>query len=293
MPTSPTSKIMTSQFVPDASSDFSHLPRLCELLCDARIAVLTGAGCSTASGIPDYRGPETGKKERNPILYTQFVRNPAARRRYWARSAVGWLRIRQAEPNDAHFHLAELERRGRLTGLITQNVDDLHNAAGSRHVVELHGSLSEVVCLECRRVVHRDDVQQRIERANPGWTARGEIEIAPDGDVELPDDIPDDFRVPDCTECGGILKPNVVFFGENVATSVVERAWQVVDAADALLVVGSSLTVYSGLRFVRGAASDGKPVGIINLGETRGDDRADVQVHARVGEALDRLCRRL
>lgn len=284
---------MNLRFVPDTDSDLTRLPELVDLLDGATIAVLTGAGCSTASGIPDYRGPQTKNKDRSPILYTEFVRDPTARRRYWARSAIGWPRIRGAEPNDAHYHLAELERRGLLSGLITQNVDGLHAAAGSRRTIALHGSLAEVICLDCRTIVSRDDVQRRIERANPGWTDGLGGEIAPDGDVELPDGVPDDFRVPDCTECGGILKPNVVFFGENVAKSTVERAWQIVHSADALLVVGSSLTVYSGFRFVRGADRRGLPVGIINLGKTRGDDHATVRVPARVGEALDRLCRRL
>lgn len=281
------------RFVPSTPSDLEELPELVGLLRGNDIAVLTGAGCSTASGIPDYRGPETRQKDHDPILYIDFVRNESARRRYWARSAIGWQRIRQAEPNEAHYHLTELERRGHLSGLVTQNVDDLHQAAGTRRVVDLHGSLSRVVCLDCETVCSRADVQHRIQQLNPGWTDRRGGRLNPDGDVDLPDQIPPDFRIPACPDCGGVLKPDVVFFGENVDDPVVERAWRVVDSADALLVVGSSLTVYSGLRFVRGAKRDDKPVGIINLGQTRGDDHADIRVPARVGEALGRLCRQL
>ncbi len=284
---------MTSRFVPSIPSDLSAIPELVELLDDKTAAVLTGAGCSTASGIPDYRGPETKDDDHNPIMYNDFVTDPAARRRYWARSAIGWPRIRRAEPNDAHRHLAELERRGRLTGIVTQNVDDLHEAAGCRAVLALHGSLSDVVCLACRTVIDRGDIQRRIERENPGWTDQHGGRLAPDGDMELPEEIPPNFRVPHCTDCGGILKPDVVFFGENVAASIVDRAWEIVDDADALLVVGSSLTVYSGFRFVRGADRRGLPVAIVNLGSTRGDDHATLRVEARVGDALGALCRRL
>lgn len=276
-------------FVPDIESDLSQLSELAELVDGRRMAVLTGAGCSTASGIPDYRGPETKDQDHNAILYDEFVNRESARRRYWARSAVGWLRIRRATPNDAHRAIAELERRGLLTGLITQNVDDLHDRAGSRRVVALHGSLSEVVCLGCDALFERAEVQQWIERDNPGWTDQSG-QIAPDGDVELPNEIPGDFRIPVCEDCGGMLKPNVVFFGENVAQPVVDTAWKIVRAADVLLVAGSSLTVYSGYRFVRGADRERTPVAIVNLGKTRGDDHASVRIDARVGEALGALC---
>lgn len=283
---------MTSRFVPSAVSDLSDLDELVALIRGRQVAVLTGAGCSTASGIPDYRGPQTSNKERSPIMYRDFVRSEAVRRRYWARSAIGWPRIRAALPNDAHRALARLERRGHLTGIITQNVDGLHDQAGSQEIVELHGSLSEVICLGCRCVVSRDDVQRRIVAANPGWTDRCG-NLAPDGDVDLPDQTPATFCVPTCQRCAGILKPDVVFFGENVARPVVDRAWQIVGDADLVLVCGSSLTVFSGYRFVRGADRDDKPVAIINLGKTRGDEHACLRIAARVGIALDAICQRL
>lgn len=284
---------MDRRFVPSISSDLNGLDELTELFCTGTVAVLTGAGCSTASGIPDYRGPETRNKKRSPITYQQFVRNKAARRRYWARSAIGWPRVRDALPNDAHRALATLEDRGYLSGVITQNVDGLHRQAGSRHIVDLHGDLSHVICLDCRTSSMRDVVQRRIEELNPGWTSqRGQL--APDGDVDIPDEIPPNFHPPPCTRCGGLLKPDVVFFGENVRKSVVKQAWDIIESADALLVVGSSLTVYSGFRFVRGADERDLPVAIINLGETRGAPHARIHLQARAGEALtallDRLC---
>ena len=282
-----------SRFVPSIPSDPSRLDELVELVRHKRLAVLTGAGCSTASGIPDYRGPETSKKKRSPILYSEFVRDEAARRRYWARSAIGWPVIRHAQPNDAHHALARLERAGHLTGVITQNVDGLHRQAGSRDVLELHGRLADVICLDCRTVVSRDEVQTTITTNNPGWIADHIGELAPDGDVELPDTVPDDFHLPCCHRCGGILKPHVVFFGENVAKPVVSRAWEIVHSADALLVVGSSLTVYSGYRFVRGAYQQKIPVAIVNLGKTRGDDHACLLVASRVGQALRHLAQSL
>ena len=283
---------MTSRFVPSVVSDLSDLDELIAMMRGRNIAVLTGAGCSTASGIPDYRGPQTSKKERSPMMYNDFVRSEANRRRYWARSAVGWPHIRKARPNDAHRALAELERRGHLTGVITQNVDRLHSQAGSQEVIELHGALAEVICLDCRGVVCRDEVQGRIESDNPGWTEQCGA-LAPDGDVELPDQIPADFQIPGCTKCGGILKPKVVFFGENVAKPIVDRAWKTVGDADFLLVIGSSLTVFSGYRFVRGADREGKPVAIINLGKTRGDEHACLRVPAHVEKALGAICQRL
>ncbi len=284
---------MPNRFVPSHRSDLDKLPALADLIAGKSLAVLTGAGCSTASGIPDYRGPQTRQRDHNPMLYRDFVNNAGARRRYWARSAIGWPRIRDAAPNDAHFHLAELERRGRLTGLITQNVDDLHEEAGSRRVLALHGTLSEVICLGCHKICSRAAIQERIKTNNPGWTDQHGGPLAPDGDIELPQRVPDDFQIPDCLDCGGTLKPNVVFFGENVERSLVDRAWKTVLGADILLVVGSSLTVYSGFRFVRGADRENLPVAIINLGATRGDDHADLLVEARAGDALAELCRRL
>lgn len=260
---------------------------LARLLSGCRIAVLTGAGCSTESGIPDYRGPETLRRARNPIKYNQFVGNPRWRQRYWARSFTGWPRIRDARPNAAHRALARMEQAGLLTGLITQNVDRLHHKAGSTHVVELHGALEDVACLSCGAVVCRGVLQHRLAALNPGWDIHETAETAPDGDAELTDTA--GFVAADCEQCGGALKPHVVFFGENVPRERVEAAHAAVGEADALLVVGSSLAVFSGYRFVKSAAGDGKPVGLLNLGPSRGDPQAAVRVQAKAGEALPEL----
>jgi NAD-dependent SIR2 family protein deacetylase len=218
------------------------------------------------------------------------VRSESARARYWARSTVGWRRIAVARPNAAHFALARLETAGVLAGVITQNVDGLHDAAGSRRVVELHGSLAAVRCLDCGDRVARDDVQRRILELNEEWE-RGltpdEHATAPDGDVELPATAIEQFRVPTCDACGtGVLKPDVVFFGENVPRTRLEEAWRVFDDGDVLLVVGSSLTVYSGRRFVYRASETGRPIAVMNVGPTRADDVATVKIEAPLGVAL-------
>lgn len=276
---------------PAIESESGHsLDDLVELLAGHRIAVLTGAGCSTESGIPDYRGPETRRRARNPIQYKGFIGDPATRRRYWARAMVGWERFASAEPNAAHETLAAMEEAGLLTGLVTQNVDRLHHRAGSRNVVELHGALAEVICLGCKSLSPRIELQRRLAEANPGWTDR-RAEMAPDGDAEIDPD--EHFRVVGCERCDGPLKPHVVFFGEGVPKDRVQAAWDIVDAADVLLVVGSSLAVYSGYRFVRGAAKRAQPIAMVNLGETRGDAHASVKVAARAGELLPRLMPRL
>ncbi len=271
------------------SDDFSALV---DVLRDRRIVVLSGAGCSTESGIPDYRGPETRKRSHNPVRYRAFISDPQARQRYWARSAIGWPRFQAAQPNDGHRALAALEAVGQVAGVITQNVDGLHQAAGSRTVVDLHGALHEVACLDCRRITQRQRLQEHLLMLNPGWT-RADVELAPDGDAEIEDARMRSFRVPSCGRCGGVLKPNVVFFGENVPAPRVTDAWSVFDEAEALLVVGSSLTVYSGYRFVRRAAERGIPVGLVNLGATRGDAEATVRVEARCGAVLPALAGRL
>lgn len=249
--------------------------------------VLAGAGMSTESGIPDYRGPETARRARNPVQARQFIADPAARARYWARSVVGWPRIAEARPNAAHRALSALERRGAITGVITQNVDGLHQAAGSERVVELHGALARVRCLGCGALEPRAALQERLLEHNPGWDAHA-APVAPDGDADLEAALAG-FRVPGCAACDGVLKPDVVFFGENVPAKVVESAWALFDEAEALLVVGSSLTVFSGFRFVRRAAERGVPVAIVNLGPTRGDPLAALCVDARLGDALPRL----
>ena len=261
---------------------------LAELLRDKRIAVLTGAGCSTESGIPDYRGPESRARTRNPIQHRDFIEHEATRRRYWARSAVGWPRMAGARPNPAHHAIAELESRGRLTGLITQNVDRLHHKAGSRDVLELHGALHDVRCLECGALESRDALQERIALLNPNFSAT-HAAIAPDGDAELPPELLGAFRVPACLACGGVLKPDVVFFGGSVPRERVAAAFAKLDAADALLVVGSSLAVFSGYRFVLRAAEMRIPIAIVNRGETRGDAHAAVRVDGSAGEVLGSL----
>lgn len=277
---------MTDRSPPFCETSFEALV---ELLKDRSIVVLTGAGCSTESGIPDYRGPKTREKARNPIQYLEFTRKESARQRYWARSALGWPRIAAARHNPCHEALAALEQAGCVRGIITQNVDRLHHAAGSRRIIELHGALSEVICLDCRRIESRDSIQDRIERLNPGWIVTRSGEIAPDGDMELPAEVPEDFRVPECRTCSGVLKPHVVFFGENVPKPVVESAWALLDEADVLLVAGSSLTVFSGYRFVREAHKRALPVGIVNMGETRGDPHAQVRLDGRLGQVMPRL----
>ena len=256
------------------------------LLHDRELVALTGAGLSTDSGIPDYRGP--GAPSRQPMTYQEFVGSAAAQQRYWARSHVGWARMRSAEPNEGHRALAAMDPRL----LITQNVDGLHEAAGSRRVVALHGRIADVVCLDCRVTSPRTRLQERLAGLNPGWIDRhAEVAARPDGDVELHD--VRDFVVPGCEVCGGVLKPDVVFFGENVPSQRVARCYAAVDALDgeagALLVVGSSLTVMSGLRFVRRAAKAGTPVVIANRGATRGDDLATLTLEAGCTPVLQAL----
>jgi NAD-dependent SIR2 family protein deacetylase len=265
---------------------------LCGLLQGRRIVVLAGAGCSTESGIPDYRGAETAKLNRKPMQYQEFVRSHENRVRYWSRSMVGWQRMANALPNAGHHALAALEQRGIVAGIITQNVDGLHHAAGSRRVIELHGSLAQVRCLECDATSSRSAFQDRLRDANPSWAAAipsHKTQLAPDGDTDIAPVDPGMFVVPACTACGGTIKPDVVFFGENVPRTRVDAAWQMLDEGDVLLVAGSSLTVYSGRRFIYRAAERGTPVAIINQGPTRADDLAAVKVDGRTGEILPSL----
>ena len=251
------------------------------VLGDRRWLVLTGAGVSTDSGIPDYRGP--GAPVRTPMTYQQLVSGPDALQRYWARAHLGWSRMGSAEPNATHHRLAAMEAEGRLSGLITQNVDGLHRRAGHRDLVELHGRVDRVVCLDCGDRASRSRIQRRLEELNPGWTEQ-DIEVAPDGDAIL--EATGSYRVAMCETCGGRLKPDVVFFGENVRKEIVERCYRLTDEAEALVVMGSSLQVMSGLRFVRRAHANGVPVVIVNRGATRGDDLADVRVDAGCAETL-------
>jgi len=252
------------------------------------VVVLTGAGCSTESGIPDYRGAGTPAPARKPIQHDAFLRRPEVRQRYWARATVGWARFSRARPNAAHRALAALEEAGHLTGIITQNVDRLHQEAGSRRVVELHGALAEVRCLDCQGGEPRSELQDRLLAVNPGWLDRVAA-MAPDGDADLPAGEVATFEVVGCRSCGGTLKPDVVFFGGSVAEPTLAQAWALFDQAEALLVVGSSLAVYSGYRFAKRAAERGMPMGVINLGPTRADELAQARVCERAGDVLPRL----
>lgn len=264
----------------------SAVEQAAELLGGAPFTVLTGAGISTDSGIPDYRGPDS--PPRNPMTYQQFVGDEAFRRHYWARNHVGWRHMRTTRPNAGHRALAGLERRGLVTGVITQNVDLLHQQAGSRRVIDLHGHYNEVVCLTCRTVFTRTHVHERMDEANPGFAVEvADVEIAPDADAVLADTA--SFVVPPCEVCGGVLKPNIVYFGENVPKERVAAAYQMVDDGAALLVAGSSLAVMSGLRFVRHAHKADRPVVIVNRGTTRGDDLAALVIDDGTSEFLAEL----
>jgi NAD-dependent SIR2 family protein deacetylase len=265
---------------------------IADRLARGRAVVLTGAGCSTESGIPDYRGPETARRARNPIQFKGFVSTPEARERYWSRSLHGWPLIRDAAPNAAHLALAALEHAGHIHHLITQNVDRLHHKAGSRAFTELHGALADVRCLTCNARVARDDLQFKLLQLNPSWSAARPAAPAPDGDADLLDGAGAGFVVPSCDHCGGVLKPDVVFFGEAVPPDRVATARDAVDAASSLLVVGSSLAVYSGLRFVRQAHARGIPTTLLNLGPpARGAEFFDTIVDASAGAALTTIAR--
>lgn len=260
---------------------------LAELLRGRRIAVLTGAGCSTESGIPDYRG-DGFKPRRRPLQYQAFVSEPTSRARYWAGSMAGWHRVFEAVPNPAHEAIAGLERAGVAVGVITQNVDGLHRKAGSERIVELHGSLARVKCLACRAIVSRATLQEKLVAMNADFLSP-RVDPAPDGDADVGRERLDRFRVPECEVCGGVLKPDVVFFGENVPKPRVEDAFAILGEADALLVAGSSLAVYSGYRFVLDSTEQRRPVAIVNLGPTRGDTAAAVKVEAKLGEIMPAL----
>jgi len=279
-----------------ARSDVEVLQDIHAVLAGQRFALLTGAGLSTDSGIPDYRGP--GAAPRAPMTYQEFIGAAENRRRYWARNHIGWSHLRRADPNDGHTAAARLEQRGLLTGLITQNVDRLHEDAGSVNVVDLHGRFDRVACLDCQRRYSRSLLAGVLEELNPGFLtdalAAGVVEMAPDADATVEDaELIAGFVVAICPACGGTLKPDFVYFGENVPKDRVERSYAMVDAADALVVAGSSLTVMSGLRFVRHAAKQGKAVVIINRGQTRGDDLATIKLDAGVSESLTWLAAEL
>lgn len=255
-----------------------------------RLFVLTGAGCSTNSGIPDYRDEDGQWKRQRPIELQPFLRDPLMRSRYWSRSLVGWRSFGSARPNDAHHALARLEQSGCIGLLVTQNVDGLHQAAGSRRVIDLHGRIDRVACMTCRRTTPRASWQQQLESRNPDWTEL-EAPVAPDGDADLEIEASDltGFDVPDCSACGGIVKPDVVFFGENVPPWRHTQATAALVKSDAVLVAGSSLMVYSGYRYARTAARLGKPIAAVNLGRTRADHLLTLKVAADVCANLTAL----
>jgi NAD-dependent SIR2 family protein deacetylase len=265
----------------DAMGD---LTELAELFRGGGVVVLSGAGISTESGIPDYRGPTGASRRVSPMTYQTFVQDPVARQRYWARSHLGWRAIARAEPNAGHRAVTTLQRLGLLHGIVTQNVDGLHQAAGASDVVELHGGLDRIICLHCGQTSPREVLDARLRAANPAfadWTGT----INPDGDVEFDDTAA--FRPVDCADCGGLLKPDVVFFGESVPRERVQACFALVESARALVVLGSSLTVMSGRRFVLRAVKVGIPVAIVNQGPTRADGCASVRIDAPLGQTLD------
>lgn len=287
-----TNALLDVSFPSQLRSDEAAVEQLERFVSGRRVLVLSGAGISTDSGIPDYRGP--GRVTRTPMRYQEFIGSEGNRRRYWARSSIGWPITASATPNPSHDAVARLERCGVVQHVLTQNVDGLHQRAGSRSVLELHGSLATVICLDCGTRSARSRLQERIAAANPGFAdGVARDDVAPDGDVEIPDALAASFQVPACEACGGTLKPDVVFFGENVPKGRVERGWAMVDGADAVVVLGSSLTVFSGYRFVRRAREQAKPIAIVNAGPTRGDGDASLKLDVRLAPLLPNVASRV
>ncbi len=287
--TQPTQVPLTPALSPGGGEGVKDLAEF--VLGHPRLLVITGAGCSTASGIPDYRDVSGEWKHRQPVRYQAFVAQESIRRRYWAGSMIGWERVCRAVPNASHLALAHLEESGRVRQLVTQNVDGLHHRAGSRRVLELHGRLGSASCLSCGTHVRRSDLQDLLLDWNPAW-AEAEAAYAPDGDARTEASL-DGFRVPDCPTCAGILKPSVVFFGESIPRARVETALEALLESDAVLVVGSSLMVFSAYRFCVAARTAGKPIAAVNLGGTRADADLDLKVEADCGPTLSGLADRL
>lgn len=256
-----------------------------EKIAGKRVIVLTGAGISTDSGIPDYRG--AGRVARHPMTYDTFMGSKEAQIRYWARSFIGWNRISEAQPNRGHFALAKAELANKVFQIITQNVDQLHQKAGSREVIDLHGRLDQVRCMNCNNRFSRTQMDLLLADLNPNVDRAADFEFTPDGDAEV--EAAADFQIPACPSCGGVLKPDVVFFGESVPTETVELAMKRLDEADALLVAGTSLSVNSGLRFARRAARSNKPIVIVNIGQTKADELATAKIEANTSLVLERL----
>ncbi|MCB1669656.1 MAG: NAD-dependent protein deacetylase [Gammaproteobacteria bacterium] len=271
------------------------ISRLVEFIqAHPRLLVLTGAGCSADSGIPTYRDDQGTWQRSTPIRHQDFIDSEASRRRYWTRSLVGWPAVRDAAPGPAHGALAALENQGLVRLLVTQNVDRLHQRAGQRQVVDLHGRLDQVVCLACGHVSSRDEVQQQLLELNPRLAAdSAAVSLAPDGDADVPERWVDTLRIPECRYCGGTLKPNVVFFGGSVDRDLVAFVYDEIEASDAVLVVGSSLMVFSGYRFCRHAAQQHKPIACINRGRTRADDLFSLKLEQECGAVLEALCQAL
>ena len=270
-----------------------HLDTLLQAMAEDKFLVLTGAGISTPSGIPDYRDSDGVRRGRQPMMYQEFLSAPQSRRRYWARAMLGWPRVRQARPNAAHEALATLQQRGRISDLITQNVDTLHDQAGSHDVIELHGSLHRVLCLDCGQRSERDEIQRQMEAQNPYLSGVDAVQ-APDGDTLLDPAFEARFQVPQCPHCAGErMKPDVVFFGENVAQATAARAMAAAENAAGLLVVGSSLMAYSAFRLCRVIAERGKPLMAINLGKTRADDLLDLKIEGSCEALLPWLVEKL
>jgi NAD-dependent SIR2 family protein deacetylase len=267
---------------------------LADLVSAADVMVLSGAGLSTDSGIPDYRGANGSLRRYTPMTFQAFTADDDARRRYWARSHLGWRRFAAARPNLGHHMVVRLQELGLLSGIVTQNVDGLHQAAGAVDVVDLHGRLDRVVCLSCRALVPRAELHERLHHANPGFAAASSVTaMNPDGDAEIADEELAGFNVVACASCDGILKPDVVFFGENVPRPTVTHCFEMLDRSSLLLVLGSSLTVMSGYRFVKQAVKLQIPVAIVNQGATRGDGDAALIVDAPLSQALPDLVQRL
>jgi len=288
-PVAPTLALAATPRINTISAPLVDPETAADLLAGRRVVALTGAGLSTDSGIPDYRGPDS--PPRSPMTYDEFASGPVAQQRYWARSHLGWQRMGRAVPNDGHRAMARLEDASVIHTLITQNVDGLHQQAGSRAVIDLHGRIDEVFCLRCQTISSRTELHTRLTNLNPEFGDGASVTTAPDGDVDFEDTAA--FRLAPCTDCAGPLKPHVVFFGENVPRHRVDLAFAAVDGSDALLVAGSSLTVMSGLRFVRHAARAGAAIVIVNRGITRGDPLATCRVDAGCSQTLSALVDRL
>jgi len=272
--------LVAAQSAPEAA--------LTELLAEGGVVVLSGAGVSTDSGIPDYRDRNGDWKRKRPVEYRDFVGSESTRRRYWARSLVGWPHFMRARPNRAHAGVSQLEAMSLVALTITQNVDGLHQSAGSRSVIDLHGRLDRVVCLSCKNETERAALQAELSLRNPEFAARA-ANVAPDGDADLDDIDESQFELVPCARCGGVLKPHVVFFGESVPKARVENAYAAIERARALLILGSSLMVFSGYRFARAAARRGLPLAIVNQGKTRADADARLKIEDNAGDVLSRV----